>query len=117
MKAVHFLSSLAVLLLSAVAVAGAQTDSGGAGTNAATLPPVAYLQFEQGFVQANGSPGVARQFSINQTAKLAVTTRVMAEFFSQPFASTESAGENSRDAGDLQAGAQLVLLRGSGLRP
>ena len=57
-------------------------------TNPATLPPVGYLQFEQGVVQANTSPGVGHQFSLSQVTKLAVQPRLMLEFISQPFAAT-----------------------------
>jgi hypothetical protein len=86
-------------------------------TNPATIPPVGYLQFEQGFIQADDSPGLTSQFSLNQTTKLAVASRLMVQFLSQPFASTQAAGVHSRDAGDLQLGAQVILLPRTGPIP
>ncbi len=81
-------------------------------TNPATIPPVGYLQLEQGVVQANTSPGLGHQFSIGQTVRLAVHPRVMLEFLSQPFAYTTVPGGATRDAGDLDASIQGILLPG-----
>ena len=80
-------------------------------TNPATITPVGYLQFEQGYLGSLNSPETASQYGVNSAIKLAVTSRVMLQFVSQPFAvSTVTAGQGStRDAGDLLAGAQIVL--------
>lgn len=86
-------------------------------TNPAHIPPVGYLQFEQGFVQANASPDLDRQFSLNQVMKLAVHPRLMLQFVSQPVAFSGMSGARSRDTGDLQIGAQTVLLKEAGHRP
>jgi hypothetical protein len=86
-------------------------------TNPATLPPVSYLQFEQGIVQANTSPGIGHQFSIGQTVRLAVHPRLMLEFLSQPFAFTTTPDGPTKDAGDLDAAVQGILLPGHALTP
>lgn len=86
-------------------------------TNPATLPPVGYLQFEQGIVQANTSPGLGHQFSIGQTVRLAVHPRLLLEFLSQPFASTKTPDGPTKDAGDLDAAIQGILLPGHDLTP
>jgi hypothetical protein len=87
-------------------------------TNPATLPPVGYLQFEQGFVQANGSPaGLDRQFSIVQTTKLAFHPRLMVQFQSQPIAFSRSGATSETDSGDLILGLQGVLATESGRKP
>jgi hypothetical protein len=93
-------------------------------TNPASLPPVGYLQFEQGFLQANGSPsGLDRQFSLVQTIKLAVHPRVMVQFQSQPiavsrFAATSTDAASSQlDPGDLVLGLQGVLIQEAGRKP
>ena len=85
-------------------------------TNPARFPPVGYLQFEQGAVQANSSPGVNGQFSVNQTTKLAVTERLMLQFFSQPFADTHLP-PTTHDTGDLDIGVQAILLKGAAAPP
>jgi hypothetical protein len=36
-------------------------------TNPAHIPPVGYVQLEQGFVEAHGSPGLASQTGLSQT--------------------------------------------------
>ena len=92
-------------------------------TNPAHIPPVGYLQFEQGFLYATASPGgVAHQLSVVQTTKLAVHPRLMFQVLSQPFAATrlfnpDETESSSRDAGDLLLGVQGLLLLESGHRP
>jgi hypothetical protein len=87
-------------------------------TNPAHIPPVGYLQFEQGFLQALNSPGgPARQFSLNQNTRLSLHPRFMIEFPTQPFAASHFDGDSnasasdSRDAGDLQFGVQGLLVK------
>ncbi|HEY0796455.1 MAG TPA: hypothetical protein VGD64_11800 [Acidisarcina sp.] len=86
-------------------------------TNPATIPPVGYLQFEQGIFQANDSPQLDRQFSVNQTTKIAVASRLMVEFFSQPFAATKLSTGTSHDTGDLDLGVQAIAIPGKGSFP
>ena len=93
-------------------------------TNPAHIPPVGYLQFEQGLLQANGSPSsLGGQFSAVQTIRLAVHPRLMVQFQSQPiavsrFAATSSDPASSQtDPGDLIVGLQGVLIKEKGHRP
>jgi hypothetical protein len=93
-------------------------------TNPAHIPPVGYLQFEQGFVQANGSPsGLDGQFSLVQTVRLAVHPRLMVQFLSQPIAVSRlgappaNAASSQIDPGDLIVGLQGVLVKEAGHRP
>jgi len=92
-------------------------------TNPARIPPVGYLQFEQGFVQAHGSPSLARQFSLNQSFRLSLHPRLMVQFSSQPVAvsrfasSPGTAATSQTDPGDLTLGVQGVLVKEKGRRP
>ncbi len=96
-------------------------------TNPAHIPPVGYLQFEQGFLEAIRSPdGPVHQFSLNQATRLSVHPRLMIEFPTQPFAASHfesdatvsgSTATDSRDAGDLQFGLQGILVKEVGLIP
>jgi hypothetical protein len=93
-------------------------------SNPAHIPPVGYLQFEQGFLQANGSPsGLAGQFSLVQTVRLSLHPRLMVQFASQPLAVsswTANSGNPSglqTDAGDLTAGVQGLVTRERGALP
>lgn len=55
-------------------------------TMPAHIPPTGYLQFEQGFNQANDSPsGTNAQFALSQTTKIALTTRLLVQFITQPY--------------------------------
>ena len=81
-------------------------------TNPATLPPVGYLQFEQGYLGSLASPQTASQYGANQVIKLAVHPRLMFAVGYQPFAvSTENgASGSSLDAGAVAVGFQAVLF-------
>jgi len=81
-------------------------------TNPATLPPVGYLQFEQGYLGSLNSPETASQYGINEVTKLAVHPRLMFAVSSQPFAASTAVDSpgTSRDAGAVQAGFQVVLF-------
>jgi len=94
----------------------------------AVLPPTGYLQFEQGFNRAVTSPsGTSAQSAVNQATKIALTSRVLVELLSTPFTYntvfTSAAGNvpastiKTANAGDLDLGAQLVLLKSTGPRP
>jgi hypothetical protein len=81
-------------------------------TNPATLTPVGYLQFEQGYQGALNSPETDTQHSLVQVTKLAVASRVMLQLAWQPFAhsDTEDGGPAiSNDAGDILAGGEVML--------
>ncbi|HEY4009846.1 MAG TPA: transporter [Acidobacteriaceae bacterium] len=80
-------------------------------TNPATLPPVGYLQFEQGYLGSLDSPATASQYGVNFVAKAAVHPRVMLELQTQPFAESREVGEDSSSgaSGDVLVGAQAVL--------
>jgi len=92
-------------------------------TNPAHIPPVGYLQFEQGFLFATSSPaGVAHQLSLVQTSRLSVHPRLMVQTLSQPFAQTRlldptGPPTSTRDPGDLLLGIQGLVVLESGLRP
>jgi hypothetical protein len=93
-------------------------------SNPAHIPPVGYLQFEQGILQAGSSAsGLGRQFSMVQTVRLAVHPRLMLEFASQPFAVSRTAAApgaaeaSTVDTGDLLSGAQGILIKERGRRP
>jgi hypothetical protein len=80
-------------------------------TNPATLTPVGYLQFEQGYLGSLDSPHTATQYGVNQTLKLTVVPRLMLEVASQPFAASTAVGTPGvpYDAGDVLVGAQAIL--------
>ncbi|HEX4484908.1 MAG TPA: transporter [Terriglobales bacterium] len=81
-------------------------------TNPATLTPVGYLQFEQGYLGSVNSPESASQYGVNQVTKLAVHPRLMFAVSSQPFAASTVDGTpgTSHDAGGIQVGFQGVLF-------
>jgi hypothetical protein len=84
----------------------------------ATLTPVGYLQFENGWQYASGSQEFSTQSSINQVTKLTVNPRLQFLVLSEPFArSKDQTGISSSDAGGLSAGLQGVLSPGKGMRP
>ena len=95
-------------------------------TNPAHIPPVGYVQTEQGILFATASPdGVAQQATVVQTTRISVHPRLMIQLLSQPFAVTrllpEATGTgqaaSSRDAGDLVFGVQGLLALETGARP
>jgi hypothetical protein len=81
-------------------------------TNPATLTPVGYLQFEQGYLGSINSPETASQYGVNQVTKLTVYPRLMLAVSAQPFAASvdNAGGPTSRDAGAVQVGFQAVLF-------
>ena len=80
-------------------------------TNPATLPPVGYLQLEQGYLGSFDSPVTDSQHGINLVAKTAVHPRLMLEVAMQPWARSRGIGEStSQDGfGDVLVGGQAVL--------
>ncbi len=77
-------------------------------TNPAHIPPPGYLQYEQGFLQANDSPGLDRQISFVQTTKLSLNHYFMVQSGDQPYAYTRQPPGTS-DTGDLTLGAQVLF--------
>ncbi len=80
-------------------------------TSPATLAPIGYLQFEQGYLGSLTSPETASQYGVNQVTKLTVQRRLLLQVLSQPFAQSRAVenSDSTRDAGDLLLGAQIVL--------
>jgi hypothetical protein len=92
------------------------------------LPPTGYLQLEQGINRAETSPsGTAAQTALNQATKIALTSRFLAQVLWQPFTYntvfTPAAGPvpattiKTENAGDIDLGTQIVLLKSTGPRP
>lgn len=86
-------------------------------TNPAHIPPVGYVQLEQGFVEAHATPGLASQTGLSQTTKLAVHPRLMFQFVSQPVVGSRFGPDSAVQTGDLIIGAQVLLTNESGLLP
>ena len=92
-------------------------------TNPAHIPPVGYLQFEQGIGWAGKSPGgTVSQLAITQMTKIALTTRVLINSIVQPYAYSQLVSglgpqTYSSDVGDLQLGAQVILHKSIGPLP
>ena len=91
-------------------------------TMPAHIPPTGYLQFEQGFNQANDSPsGTNAQFALSQTTKIALTTRFLVQFITQPYTynrlASSPSDSTSNDPGDLQLGVQGIVHKGVGSNP
>ena len=89
----------------------------------ARIPPTGYVQFEQGFNEANTSPaGTVRQAALNQTTKIALTTRLMTQLISQPYTynvTAANAGGLSTDnaPGDLIVAVQGIVHKSAGPVP
>ena len=89
-------------------------------TTPATLPPVGYLQFEQGINQAANSPDasghVNQQFSIVQDTKITLVPRLLVQAITQPYAHSTlipapGTTTPTDDQGDLILGTQFLLTR------
>lgn len=80
-------------------------------TNPATLPPVGYLQLEQGYLGSFDSPATDSQHGVNLVAKVAVHPRLMLEVQTQPWARSREFGESEPEngTGDVLVGGQAVL--------
>jgi hypothetical protein len=80
-------------------------------TNPATLPPVGYLQLEQGYLGSFDSPATDSQHGVNVVAKTAVLSRLMLEVQMQPWARSRNLGEPTAEdgSGDVLVGGQAVL--------
>jgi len=80
-------------------------------TNPATLPPVGYLQLEQGYLGSFDSPATDSQHGVNLVAKTAVLPRLMLEVQMQPWARSREVGESASEDGfgDVLLGGQAIL--------
>jgi hypothetical protein len=80
-------------------------------TNPATLPPVGYLQLEQGYLGSFDSPATDSQHGVNLVAKVPVHPRLMFEVQTQPWARSREAGDSTAEngSGDVLLGGQVVL--------
>ena len=88
-------------------------------TAPAHIPPTGYLQFEQGLNRADASPGgVSGQTALNQTTKIALTTRLLVQLISQPYTRNAMDASPSTNApGDLDLGAQYIVHKSVGAPP
>ena len=83
----------------------------------ATLPPVGYLQFENGGVFAEQSPEFSNRVGTSQVTKLSVVPRLELFLQSEPLAISTSEGQTSVHEGEVFAGVQTAVLSGSESRP
>lgn len=83
----------------------------------ATLTPVGYLQFETGGIAAFDSPGVSSYAGLNETTKLAVTTRLQFLAAVSPFAHYSAGGHTGNSSSGISLGAQGVVKKGEGISP
>ncbi len=79
----------------------------------AHIPPTGYLQFEQGFNQADSSPaGTRRQSALLQTTKISLTTRLLVQFITEPYAYSAVASGGARSVTSSDPGALLLGVQG-----
>lgn len=83
----------------------------------ATLTPTGYLQFETGGIGAFDSPGVSSYVGLNETTKLALTSRIQLLASTSPFAHYSAAGHTGNSASGISLGAQGVIKKGEGAVP
>ncbi len=86
-------------------------------SNPATLTPVGYLQFENGAMYAQDSPGFSSRVSFQQVTKLTVHPRMELILESEPVVRSEDSGQAAVQIGGVSAGAQVVVLQGKDSRP
>jgi hypothetical protein len=83
----------------------------------ATLTPVGYLQFENGFVFAKHSLEFSDRFGLNQVTKLTVHPRVELILQTEPLVHSDLSNQHELHEGEVFAGAQAVLIPGHESRP
>lgn len=83
----------------------------------ATLTPVGYLQFETGGIAAFHSPGVSSYVGVNETTKLAVTSRLQFLAAVSPLAHYSAAGQTGNGVAGISLGVQGVARKGEGASP
>lgn len=124
---------IVVILLCVARVAAAQTTAPSTATppedvaanparptvaTPATLTPVGYLQFENGFLQGFTSNEFDTRTSLNQVTKLTVTSRIQALLLMEPVVWSQSPSEPFHvNAGGVSAGVQVLLRHGQDASP
>ncbi|HSS97837.1 MAG TPA: hypothetical protein VLK33_12440 [Terriglobales bacterium] len=118
-------TKLVVLFIFTIALAAAAQSNDDLAANPgrptvstpATLTPVGYLQFENGYLYANHSPEFSSQSGFNEVMKLALASRIQFLASANPFAHSNFGGQSSNAAGGVSLGVQAVLFPGEGARP
>jgi len=82
----------------------------------AALPPVGYLQLENGTLFAEHSTEFSNRFGVSQVTKLAVLPRLELLLESEPLAISQSEDQTAVHEGEVFAGVQSVLS-GTASRP
>ncbi len=83
----------------------------------ATLTPVAYLQFESGFLGAWHSPEFSSQSSLNEVVKFSLSRRIELLAGAGPFAHSRAGNQAANGTGDVSLGVQGVVHQGEGAQP
>jgi hypothetical protein len=83
----------------------------------ALLTPVGYAQFESGVLYAAGSAQFYHRSAEEQTMRLTVAPSLQFILSSEPVAYSSTSQEELTQRGDAQAGLQMILMPGQGLRP
>jgi hypothetical protein len=116
----------ALILLSCLGRLGAQTASlsvPGANparptvSTPATLPPVGYVQIENGVLGAEDSPEFDIRLGVNQVTKLTVWSRLELFVQTEPLVHSTAGTDKEIHPGEVFAGVQGILLPASGTRP
>lgn len=83
----------------------------------ATLTPVGYLQFETGGLGAADSPGLSAYEGLNETTKLAVTSRLQLLAAVSPIARYSAKAQTATASAGISLGAQAVIRKGEAAAP
>jgi hypothetical protein len=83
----------------------------------ATLTPVGYLQFENGFLFAKDSLEFSERFALNQVTKLTVHPRIELILQSEPLVQSGLSTQHELHEGEVFVGAQTILIPGHESRP
>ncbi|HXP08966.1 MAG TPA: hypothetical protein VN828_10745, partial [Acidobacteriaceae bacterium] len=83
----------------------------------ALLTPVGYAQLESGMLYADGSAQFSHRTAEEQTMRYTVTPSLQFILSSEPVAYSSNALEEVTQRGDAQAGVQMILMPGHGVRP
>ena len=83
----------------------------------ATLTPVGYLQFENGFLFAKDSLEFSERLALNQVTRLTVHPRIELILQSEPVVHSDLSTQHELHEGEVFAGAQTVLIQGHESRP
>jgi hypothetical protein len=83
----------------------------------ALLTPVGYAQLESGMLYAAGSAQFSHRSAEEQTMRFTVAPSLQLILSSEPVAYSSTAQEELTQRGDAQAGVQMILMPGQGVRP